>query len=93
MLIVSQDKLRIFNLEQAPVLEINKAPEHLGSNYHLTMYPLGINLGYYTTEERAKEILREIINKYQEVNTNIKVSMIDVIYNYNEPKVYEMPEK
>ena len=93
MLIVSQDKETIFNLEQIPTIQVNENSGGSLDSYFLTIYPLGINLGYYKTKERAKEVFQEIIYKYQEVHTNINVSMVEVMYNYNEPKVYEMPEQ
>ena len=48
-----------------------------------------IVLGTYETEERAKEVLQEIINKYKTTLYNSKTNETDV----NIPKVYEMPIK
>ena len=51
-----------------------------------------IVLGTYETEERAKEVLQEIINKYKEYATiqNRVGSISDVKIL---PKVYEMPKE
>lgn len=45
-------------------------------------------LGEYETEERAKEVLQEIISKYKTTLYNSKTNETVV----NIPKVYEMPE-
>lgn len=44
-------------------------------------------LGEYKTEERAKEVLQEIVNKYRQFNVdnNQAITLI--------PKVYEMPKE
>ena len=46
-------------------------------------------LGEYATEERAKDVLQEIINKYKTTLYNSKTNETVV----NVPKVYEMPTK
>lgn len=43
----------------------------------------------YKTEERAKEVLQEIINKYKTTLYNSKTNETVV----NIPKVYEMPKE
>ena len=42
-------------------------------------------LGEYSTEERAKEVLQEIINKYKQWNKDANNAVTIM------PKVYEMP--
>jgi len=44
-------------------------------------------LGYYKTEERAKEVLQEIISKYRQWNKDAN-NAVTII-----PKVYEMPKE
>ncbi len=57
------------------------------------------DLGYYETEQRAKEILEEIIKKYSSYlkldgGPAILKGQIDIQPNiFNIPKVYTMPEK
>lgn len=43
------------------------------------------SIGEYKTEERAKEILKEIINKYRAYSTDMKAAITFP------PKVYRMP--
>lgn len=44
-------------------------------------------LGYYKTEEKAKEVLQEIVNKYRQWNKDNNNSVTVI------PKVYEMPKE
>lgn len=44
-------------------------------------------LGYYKTEERAKEVLKEIVDKYRQWNKDAN-NAVTII-----PKVYEMPKE
>ncbi|MBR2246914.1 MAG: hypothetical protein IJ880_07825 [Bacilli bacterium] len=44
-------------------------------------------LGYYKTEEKAKEVLQEIVNKYKQWNKDNNNSVTVI------PKVYEMPKE
>ena len=55
------------------------------------MYPLknDIVLGTYETEERAKEVLQEIIKAYLDCNEQNALAE----YAYVKNKVYEMPTK
>ena len=48
-----------------------------------------IVLGTYETEERAKEVLQEIIKAYLDCNA----SAVSTGYGYVKNKVYEMPTK
>lgn len=87
MIIVSQDRKRIVeNLN----LGIRGAGEY-NKNYTIYNAETGENLGEYATEERAKEVLREICDeylKYGSVENGFgSVRQIVLI-----PKVYEMPE-
>lgn len=94
MVILSQNKKRIFNFEN--LVEI-------GVSLH-NIYPLKDNvkgydlqgigqngkyiiLGIYDTEERAKDVLQEIIETYEDCNESI----VSTGYGYVKNKVYEMP--
>ena len=48
-------------------------------------------LGKYKTEERAKEVLQEIINKYKDY-TSLYQGNTEIAY-LQKPKVYEMPKE
>ena len=84
MIIVSQDKKStVENLN----LGIRSKGEY-NQNYTIYNTEIGEDLGEYATEERAKEVLQEIISKYKTTLYNSKKNETVV----NIPKVYEMPE-
>ena len=89
MLILSQDKTRIVNFK-------NKEDIFLKEDYYegkfigtkiIAIGKIDSLLGKYNTEERAKEVLQEIIEKYKEGNYAMIESMVKA------QLVYEMPEK
>lgn len=84
MLIVSQNKVSILNLDKVNLIGTNRDGE--------VKARLGINdiivLGTYKTEERAKEVLQEITNRYKNWE-NIKVGQPSGICL----PVYEMPKE
>lgn len=98
MIIVSQDKSEIFNFN-----EIFRVYVDSWSNEEFATEPncfcikaekssdnmICAYLGEYATEERAKDVLQEIINKYKTTLYNSKTNETVV----NVPKVYEMPTK
>lgn len=96
MIIVSQDKRIITNFDNTIGLQIN---EHiLNSDGERDFEIRAITekrdcvIAFYKTEERAKEVLQEIVNKYKEVKAicdinNNKYEVID------RPKVYEIPKE
>ena len=96
MVIVSQDKMEIFNFNEIFRLYVDN-----WSNEEFATEPncfcikaekssdnmICAFLGEYETEERAKEVLQEIISKYKVTLYNSKTNETVV----NVPKVYEMP--
>ena len=98
MIIVSQDKMEIFNFEEIFRLYVDD-----WSNEEFATEPncfciraekssdnmICAFLGEYKTKERAKEVLQEIINKYKTTLYNSKTNETVV----NIPKVYEMPKE
>ncbi|MCI8621349.1 MAG: hypothetical protein HFJ50_06475 [Clostridia bacterium] len=66
MLIVSQDKRSIVNLEQVAIININRSDlREIEAFFDCNEdNQNSILLGKYATEERAKEVLQEIINCY-----------------------------
>ena len=84
MIIVSQDKKMIienFNLR------INEPGEY-NKNYVIYNVELGEDLGEYATEERAKEVLQEIIERYTNWNNLVYGQPTGIC----SPK-YEMPKE
>ena len=98
MIIVSQDKMEIFNFEEIFRLYVDN-----WSNEEFATEPncfcikaekssdnmICAFLGEYETEERAKEVLQEIVSKYKTTLYNSKTNETVV----NIPKVFEMPKE
>lgn len=90
MIIVSQDKKTIVNFKQICVLGINKDnPNEIGLKTTRDIDDNGIIVGKYSTQERAKEVLQEIIESYKHGKTNCMIGENEMQENEN---VYEMPE-
>ena len=86
MLIVSQNRKEVVNFNE--VVNIWIAYDETKNKYSLDATGCtGSTLGYYETEERAKEVLQEIIEKYESQNC--------IIYNarVKQNAIYEMPDK
>lgn len=87
MIIVSQDKSEIINFDK--VQNIYVSGRFISLNFELNNNEV---IGTYETEERAKEVLNEIVKKYA-----------DCLYSDDgygsfqtitiPPKVYKMPEE
>ena len=96
MIIVSQDKVANINYNNIEAIYMLKKDDkieiNVRGNYDYT-------IGKYKTEERAKEVLAEIVQKYSsylQLNGGpaILQGQMDIQPNiFNIPKVYEMPEK
>ena len=98
MIIVSQDKMEIFNFEKMFRLYVDN-----WSNEEFATEPncfcikaekssdnmICAFLGEYKTEERAKEVLQEIIKSYRNYRTAECDGYINVL---QETAVFEMPE-
>ena len=96
MIIVSQDKQKIINLENLIELYITQDEMHPSQDdvdgYYLRSEAVGgmyENLGKYDTEERAKEVLQEIIKSYRNYRTAECDGYTNVL---QETAVFEMPE-
>lgn len=88
MIIINQDKNNVINYDNVKSLWIE---DNVLGETNTTFY---INadedfLGEYKTEERAKEVLQEIISKYKTTLYNSKTNETVV----NIPKAYEMPKE
>ena len=63
MIIVSQDKMEIFNFDRVTNIWIDD--NVLDKTYtEFEICADGETLGLYTTEKRAKEVLKEIVREY-----------------------------
>lgn len=96
MIIINQDKTEIFNFEEIFRLYVdnwsNEEFETEPNCFCIKAEKSSDNmiyafLGEYKTEERAKEVLQEIVSKYKTTLYNSKTNETVV----NVPKVYEMP--
>lgn len=85
MIIVSQDKSEIINFDRTFNIFIEKINEN---DYEINAD--GECIGDYKTEERAKEVLKEILEAYKNCNYYSLSQMGEgfVINDY-----YEMPEE
>jgi len=102
MIIVSQDKNRIINFDNILQLYIIREPATI-KKYWIRYEDCNnsyVDIGAYETEERAKEVLQEILknnsifNYFKCVNSEVQETMAgsfiraDFMFG-----VYEMPEK
>lgn len=96
MLIVSQDKTEVHNLENIVLKaqENNVCAVYVASNVDVFIAPLGT----YETEERAKEVLQEIVKEYSTCLycQGGKDAITGEVFQtgiWNKPKVYIMPKE
>lgn len=88
MIIVSQDKEKIVNFDNLTQVYITQDEEETAYFIRYeTVDSLYDDLGKYETEERAKEVLQEIVNKYKNWE-NLKVGQPSEVCL----PVYEIPE-
>ncbi len=96
MIIVNQDKTVIINFDKVSNIYVQKNRIEYQCPYIEDFYGV---LGFYKTEERAKEVLKEIIAEYSEYlrlpgGVAIFKGGMDIQPNvFNVPKVFEMPEE
>ncbi len=89
MIIVSQDKKNIYNFDNVKSIDI------VGNEIYISddiLSDMGTRIANYKTEERAKEVLQEIIKVYKFYNG--KIYYVDDVHNLlgdYENGVYEMP--
>lgn len=93
MIIVSQDKCTIVNFSNIQDIRIEPYGTHIKGKKIYKIFAgnfegYATELGTYDTEERAKEVLQEIIHIYGECNA----SCASTGYGYVRNEVYEMPE-
>lgn len=78
MIIVSQDRSVIVNLDNVITIQIDNKETNKKIYVYNIDSRLQVIIGKYDTEERAMEVLQEIVEQYK---------------GYNDNKVYEMPEE
>lgn len=94
MIIVSQDKCTIVNFNNIQNIRIEPYGTHIKGKKIYKIFAgnfegYATELGTYDTEERAKEVLQEIVSKYKTTLYNSKTNETVV----NVPKVSEMPKE
>ena len=91
MIIVSQDKETIINFENITRISIIP-PQEEGYKYSIAINNC-LDLGYYKTEERAKEILKEMVRKYELGTNKIKIKNSRGAEIVERKIIYEMPKE
>ncbi len=93
MIIISQDKETIINFESITRISIIPPVEQ---EYKYSIAINGcLDLGYYKTKERAKEVLQDISLRYEAIELcKREHSMSDILgYTFADyTPIYEMPE-
>ena len=90
MIIVSQDKTKMVNFDNLIQIYITQDEEETANFIRYeSVDSLYDDLGEYKTEERAKEVLQEIIEAYLDCNEE----NIYEKFAYVKNKVFEMPER
>ena len=92
MIIVSQDKCTIVNLDNIKTIELDEEKDFKSiiifrETDEVETGVCGLIIGHYTTKERAKEVLQEIIETYLDCNEQSVLAN----YAYVKNEVYEMP--
>ena len=88
MLILSQHKIVIlnFNTTTTIIADKNEIIARLINGNKAT-------LGKYATEKRAKEVLREILERYNVLKKNTTYTQGDSSFTFNEHYYHEMPKE
>lgn len=91
MIIVSQDKDKIVNFDNLTQIYITRDEEETATFIRYeTVDSLYDDLGEYKAEERAKEVLQEIIKSYRDYRTAECDGYTNVL---EETAVFEMPKE
>lgn len=91
MIIVSQDKTKIVNFDNLIQIYITQDEEETANFIRYeSVDSLYEDLGEYKAEERAKEVLQEIIKSYRDYRTAECDGYTNVL---QETAVFDMPEE
>lgn len=93
MIILSQDKLQIFNFKTAKNIWIEDEEVEINQIEQIvySIYIDGEIVGAYETEERAKEVLQEIAEKICK-GSDIKIDIEEINCEVSK-QIYYMPER
>lgn len=94
MIIVSQDKELILNFGNIDVIGIGNPLENDDGMFKILVSTISDNeytIGKYATEERAKEVLQEIIKAYQTTEICYRGQVNYNPINSIHRPIYEMP--
>nr|DAM13005.1 MAG TPA: hypothetical protein [Caudoviricetes sp.] len=94
MIIVSQDKCAIVNLDNIKTIELDRETDFKSiiifrETNEVETGVCGLFIGHYATRERAKEVLQEIIKSYRYYRTAECDGYTNVL---QETAVFEMPK-
>lgn len=92
MIIVNQDKNAILNFDNTTTIKTEEQRENYTivarvNNGHIA------TLGEYATEERAKEVLQEILKYYNSLKRKSVYAIGDGNFTFSEKFYYEMPKE
>lgn len=90
MIIVSQNKKNIYNFDNVKSIDI------VGNEIYISddiLSDMGTCIANYKTEERAKEVLREIYCRYEHSQSLLSSNCITVQDFMGKDFIYEMPEE
>lgn len=96
MIIVNQDRNMIVNFDNVENIDIVADLDGTGEipfKIYFETYSSREELGKYKTEERAKEVLQEIVKEYENVKAIFDCETGKLKNFINRPKIYKMPEK
>ena len=94
MIIVSQDKTKIVNFDNLTQIYITQDEEETATFIRYeTVDSLYDDLGEYKTEERAKEVLQEILKYYDSLKANTIYAISDKDYPMDMKSYYDMPKE
>lgn len=97
MIIVSQDKTKIVNFNNLTQIYITQDEEKTAFFIrHETVDSLYDDLGFYKTEERAKEVLQDISSRYEAIELCKREHRMSEIFGYklaDYTPIYEMPKE
>ena len=93
MIIVSQNKKNIINFNNICKICVNKWNDKDFTVDCLDTTNFESMLGEYKTEERAKEILQEIIKFYEDTKQKMMLRNISLLNMDSFDFVYEMPKE
>lgn len=96
MLIVSQDKTMSLNLDNIEAIGVGNPLEDNDGKFQILVNTTSDNqypIAEYETEERAKEIMMQIVKWQSILKKNSVLAMADKGYTFPQKYYFEMPEE